>query len=48
MTTNPFPIPRNNRNLTILAWIVTLSASVLPDIIFDEVLGAIPVWIPFG
>lgn len=42
---NPYPIQKNNHNLTITAWSVTALVSVLPDIVFDQLTDAIPAWL---
>jgi hypothetical protein len=48
MTTNPYPVPRSSRNLTILAWGTTLLASALPDIVFDRLAGGVPAWLAWA
>ncbi len=45
MTTNPFPVPQSNRNLTILAWVTTVLISTVPDILMDKLAGGIPAWL---
>jgi hypothetical protein len=45
---NPFPIPRASRGLTIVAWAVTLLISVVPDIVWIELVHASPVWFIAG
>ncbi len=42
---NPYPVPRSNRNLTIIAWVTTILLSTLPDIAFDRLAGGIPAWL---
>ena len=46
--TTTYPVPRSNRNLTIVAWVVTIMVSTLPDIVFDKSPGGIPTWITFA
>ena len=48
MSSNPYPVPQSNRNLTTLAWAVTILISVLPDIAWLELTGAIPAWLTFA
>ncbi len=45
MRTNSFPVPQSDRKLTILAWVVTLLVSTLPDIFLDKLAGGIPSWL---
>jgi membrane protease YdiL (CAAX protease family) len=45
MRTNQFPVPQSDRNLTILAWVVTLLVSTVPDILMDKLAGGIPAWL---
>ncbi len=45
---NPYPVPRSNRNLTIVAWVATILVSTLPDIGFDQLAGAIPAWLVYA
>ena len=45
LTPNPYPIPRSSRSLTIVAWVTTILASVLPDIVLNELVGGIPAWL---
>ncbi|HEX7555296.1 MAG TPA: CPBP family intramembrane glutamic endopeptidase [Leptolinea sp.] len=47
MTNNVFPIIQSDRKLTILAWIVTILISVLPEIFWMELTGSIPTWLPY-
>jgi membrane protease YdiL (CAAX protease family) len=47
MLTNPYPVPRSNRNLTIAAWVAAILVSTLPDIAFDRFAGAIPAWLTY-
>lgn len=47
MSSNSYPVPQSNRNLTITAWAATLLISVLPDIAFDKLAGGIPAWLVF-
>lgn len=43
---NPYQVRMNNRNLTIVAWVVAVLISTLPDIIFYELGGSVPTWLP--
>lgn len=45
---NPYPIPQSSHNLTILAWVVALLISTLPDIGWIELTGSSPAWLPFA
>jgi hypothetical protein len=47
MAVNLYPVPQSNRDLAILAWVVTLLISTLPDIAFDKLAGGVPVWLVF-
>ena len=42
MTSNPYPVPQSSRHLTIYAWLTTILISVLPDIVWIELLHADP------
>ena len=48
MHNNPYPAPLSNRRLTILAWVVTVLISTVPDIAFDQLAGKIPAWLAFA
>lgn len=39
MPVHPYPIPEKNRRLTVLAWVIVVMASALPEIIFSELTG---------
>jgi membrane protease YdiL (CAAX protease family) len=45
LTSNPFPVPQTNCNLTILAWVTTVLISTVPDILLDKLGGGIPAWL---
>lgn len=45
MRANKFPVPQSSRNLTILAWVVTVLISTVPDIIMDKLVSGIPAWL---
>ncbi len=45
MRTNQFPVPQTSRSLTILAWVVTVLISTVPDILLDKLAGGIPAWL---
>jgi hypothetical protein len=47
MPSNPYPVPRSSNKMTILAWIVTILISTLPDIAWVELAGAVPAWLTF-
>jgi hypothetical protein len=42
---NPYLVQQHNRDLTILAWVVTLLISTLPDIAWIELTGNTPPWL---
>ncbi len=48
MTANPYPVPQGSRRLTILAWVVVILLSTLPDIAFDQLAGGVPAWLSFA
>lgn len=48
MPADPYPVPRSNRNLTILAWIVVALISTLPDLAWMELTNGIPAWLTFA
>jgi hypothetical protein len=48
MAVNPFPVQQSNRKLTILAWIVTVLISTVPEIILMETTGTIPAWLVYA
>jgi hypothetical protein len=41
----PSPIPAKNQVLVVIAWIVTLSISTLPMIIWRASTGQVPQWL---
>lgn len=45
---NPYPIRQSSRDLTILAWAVTLLISTLPDIAWIELTGSSPAWLTYA
>lgn len=47
MSSNPYPVPKSNHNLTTLAWIVTILVSALPDIAWIELAKGDPAWLTF-
>lgn len=47
MTPNPYPIAQSNRRLTILAWVMTVLVSTMPDILFDLFSGRVPGWLMY-
>ncbi len=47
MSSNSY-LPRTNQALTGLAWGVTLLISALPDIVWAELTGAQPAWLPLA
>lgn len=48
MSSNPFPVPQSNRKLTILAWVVTILISVVPDIFYIRLTHAPQTWLTFA
>jgi hypothetical protein len=48
MTPNPYPIAQSNRKLTVLAWIMTIMVSTMPDILFDIFTGGVPGWLLYA
>jgi amino acid transporter len=48
MDSNPYPVQQSNRNLTILAWVVTILISALPGIAWIELTGSSPSWLPWA
>jgi hypothetical protein len=48
MPADPYPVPRSNRNLTIVAWIVVALISTLPDLAWMELTNGIPAWLTFA
>ncbi len=48
MSTNSYRHPQENRTFAILAWIVTILISTLPDILFDKLTNGVPPWLTFG
>ena len=42
MPVQPYPILKTSHKLTILAWIVVILISTLPEIIFTEIIGSTP------
>ena len=40
----PYPIPESSRNLTLLAWTVTVLISALPNAFWVELFGMSPAW----
>jgi hypothetical protein len=45
-TTAPFPASQASRRLTILAWVITILISAVPDAAWTELTGAAPAWLP--
>jgi len=45
---NHYPIRLRSRDLTILAWVITLLISTLPDIAWIELTGSSPTWLTFS
>lgn len=45
---NPYLVQQSNRELTIVAWVVTLLISTLPEIIWIEVSGSSPAWLAYA
>ncbi len=45
---NPYQVQMSNRNLAIAAWDVTVLISALPDIVFSELSGSVPAWLPLA
>ena len=45
---NPYPIRQSSRDLTFLAWVVTLLISTLPDIAWIKLTGSSPAWLTFA
>lgn len=45
---NPYLVRQNNHNLTILAWVVTLLISTLPEIAWIELTGSSPAWLTYA
>jgi hypothetical protein len=48
LTENPYPVRQGSRDLTILAWVVTLLVSTLPDIAWIELTGSSPAWLTYA
>ena len=48
MSSNPYPIPQSSRNLTGLAWGVTLLISAFPDILWVELTAGTPALLVFA
>ena len=48
MSTDPYPVPRQSRSLTILAWAVLILVSTVPDIAMDKLQGGIPAWLTYA
>lgn len=51
MTTNPYPVPKRDHTLTIVAWVVVILISTLPDILWAELGGGDPsplAWVKIG
>jgi len=44
---SPYPVAQSGRNLTILAWTVTILISALPDAAWVELTGSSPAWLAF-
>ncbi len=44
MSSNAYPVPQSNPKLTILAWVVTIMVSVLPDIAWIELTNGDSTW----
>lgn len=47
-SSNPYPVPESKRSLTILAWVVTILISVLPNIASIELANANPAWLMYA
>jgi len=47
VSSNPYLVPQSNRNLTTLAWVVTIVISVLPDIALNELANGDRTWLTF-
>jgi len=45
---NPYLIQKNSRDLTAVAWVITLLISTLPEIIWIELTGSSPAWLPYA
>lgn len=45
---NPYLVRQSSRDLTIVAWVVTLFISTLPEIIWTEVSGSSPAWLTYA
>ena len=48
MTPNPYPMAKSDHKLTILAWIMTIMISTMPDILFDIFTGRVPGWLLYA
>ncbi|MBX7244273.1 MAG: CPBP family intramembrane metalloprotease [Candidatus Sumerlaeaceae bacterium] len=48
MPAKPYPVSQGNRQLTAVAWGVTILTSSLPDILCAEFLKAGPLWLPYA
>jgi hypothetical protein len=44
---NPYPVAQSNHRLTVVAWNVTILVSTLPDIVFNELTGSVPLWLSY-
>lgn len=47
MTTLSYPVKQASRELTIIALIVTIMISAVPDIIANELTGSVPTWLVY-
>jgi hypothetical protein len=48
MLANPYPVLQSSRSLTYVAWGVTVLASSVPDILWNELAGSIPPWLAYA
>ncbi|MBK8905281.1 MAG: CPBP family intramembrane metalloprotease [Anaerolineaceae bacterium] len=48
LTENSYLVRQSSRNLTVLAWVVTLLISTLPEIAWTELTGTSPAWLAYA
>lgn len=45
MTMDPAKLQTPKKNLVLIAWIIAILISLLPDILFREITGSLPIWV---
>ncbi len=48
MPAKPFPVQQSDRKLTVVAWVVTVLISVVPDIFWSRLAHAPPIWLTYA